>query len=83
MQQISWVEEPGQTYTGLFKGANGIVRLSLGKKDNSYKASLLPGMALKFFRTGVTSGGIHAMDGLDTFKTNNIFENPFSNHMKE
>lgn len=82
MQQVEWIEEPGQPYTGLFKGGKGLVRYSLGTKNNPYKASMLPGIAFKFFRDGVGSGGIHTLT-LDEHKTNNYFEHGFSNHIKE
>ena len=83
VQQVTWVEESGQPYTGLFKGGNGIARYSTGTKNDPNKSSLLPGMALKFFRTGVPSGGIHSMDSLSPNESNNFFENNFSTHIKE
>ena len=83
VQQVSWVEEAGQPYTGLFKGGNGIARFSTGAKSDPKMSSMLPGMALKFFRSGVPSGGIHSMDSLSATTTNNFFENNFSTHIKE
>lgn len=63
VQQIRWVPESGQPYTGIFKGAShGLVRYSTGSEPNLWdKGSLLPGMALKFFRSGVHSASMHAI----------------------
>jgi hypothetical protein len=44
---------------------------------------MLPGMALKFFRTNVTSGGIHSMYSTSPNDSRDFFMHRFSNHIKE
>jgi hypothetical protein len=83
VQKIRWESMGTHDFTGLFKGGeNGLIRYSLPVPGGS-DGTMLPGIALKFFRNGVFSGNIHAMDGLDPTTTANFFEYQFSNHMKE
>jgi len=80
VQKIRWQSEGTHEFTGLFKGADyGFIRYSLPSPNSKLgwgeNSSMLPGIALKFFRDGVFSGNIHAMNGLDATLTPNFFEN--------
>jgi hypothetical protein len=75
VQKIRWQSVGTHDFTGSFKGGEyGLIRYSLPAPEGS-DSTMLPGIALKFFRDGVFSGNIHAMDGLDATKTANFFEN--------
>ena len=46
-------------------------------------STMLPGVALKFFRDGQNSGNIHSMHSFKGNANPNFFLNNFSNHLPE
>jgi len=89
--KVSFVPSgPKNDYTGIFRGAAfGYLRLSIAKdtttSDPSPQAALgnfLPGMGLKFLRTGLKSSNLVAMESLGGQDSWNYFKNDFTNHIK-
>lgn len=80
VQKIRWVSIGDHGYTGIFQGDDyGLIRYSMPSPNNAQKwgedSSQVVGIAVKFFREGVHSGNIHAMNGFKGTKTPNFFEN--------
>ena len=71
-------------YTGIFKNGRqiGIIRLG-SATDMSNKQGVVPGAAIKFLRTGRSSGNFVALDSLDPIPNNNynFFAVPLTNHI--
>jgi len=66
-------------YTGLFEGAQGVMRLSLAGNEESL-SSYTPGIALKFLVDGQPSRNILVMNRLEgQGEDRNFFSLPFSN----
>lgn len=70
----------GHPYTGLFTGAPfGLIRMSLAEPAS--KEGTSPGVAIKFFRDGMSSVNFFAMYRLQGQSSGNFFENDFTNHV--
>ena len=73
---------PNTPYTGVFKGSQHvIVRPSIGSEIQKKESSLLPGVAMKFFRNGRPSANFVAMYALTNQDSFNFFANGLSNHV--
>jgi len=82
--KVNYVPVAGQPYTGSFSGSNyAFLRFSTATAFNSEPYSLIPGVAIKFLRTGVKSGNFMAMYSLEGQQGFNIFENELTNHVPE
>lgn len=79
------VPEPGQPYTGIFKGHdNVLIRLSCAKEPKANKDPLdnfTPGMAVKFLRDGMPSANTITMFSVNGQDSWNFFSKDFSNHI--
>eukprot|EP01064_Diplonema_japonicum_P018392 TRINITY_DN2707_c0_g6_i1.p1 TRINITY_DN2707_c0_g6~~TRINITY_DN2707_c0_g6_i1.p1 ORF type:complete len:352 (+),score=67.46 TRINITY_DN2707_c0_g6_i1:54-1058(+) len=67
-------------YTGVFASKSNpiIFRMSYGEKQSR---AAVPGIAVKFLRTGVPSANIMAMKDLNGVQTGNFFATPLRNHI--
>lgn len=83
---VEWVSNGSHNYTGLFQGApSGLIRLSLGGPPNLDPASpsMVPGIGLKFLRSGLEATnlfGLYTLDGQNSF---NFFEHDLTSHPPE
>lgn len=69
-------------YTGLFKGASGLMRMSLASSPDSI--GFTPGMALKLFIDQQPSANVQVMQSVDGQGENhNFFEHTFTNILPE
>jgi hypothetical protein len=83
--KVRWESNDNSTalgYTGIFKGAeNGFVRMSAAKKPEPATArSFVPGVGIKFLRSGVKSANFVAMDSLRGQPSWNFFAHDLTNH---
>lgn len=75
---IEWISTGNHEYTGLYKGACGLVRLGWAAPPSV--SGHTPGMAIKLFVSGQPSKNLHVMHSLDGQGENaNFFENVFTN----
>lgn len=80
--QVKFVSSDNHPYTGLFKGATGLARISLAGPP--FLIGVTPGLAIKFFIRGQPSANIHVMHSLDGQGANhNVFAHPFSNILSQ
>ncbi|CDW76274.1 UNKNOWN [Stylonychia lemnae] len=77
-------------YTGIFASGcdNGIIRFSTAKEFITSKSSadqaydnFIPAIAMKFLRSGVHSGNVMGMYGVNGIHSWNFFKEDFSNHI--
>jgi len=80
---VKYTADPGNTYTGIFQGADyGLLRLSEAKQaDPTAEYFFVPGFGLKFLRTGISSANLVAMYALFGQASYNPFAHDFTNHV--
>eukprot|EP01001_Neometanema_parovale_P006148 NODE_2526_length_1398_cov_59.847843_g2402_i0.p1 GENE.NODE_2526_length_1398_cov_59.847843_g2402_i0~~NODE_2526_length_1398_cov_59.847843_g2402_i0.p1 ORF type:complete len:418 (+),score=123.63 NODE_2526_length_1398_cov_59.847843_g2402_i0:51-1256(+) len=76
--QFKFVANSSSPYTGIFKGGEGLIRMSAAAAPSS--STLIPGFAIKFFRTGRESANFFAMPSLNGQSDFNFFAKPFTNN---
>jgi len=84
--EIQWKSVGEHDFTGIFKGASGLIRLSSAKAPTTGEKGVHnPGAGLKFFRKGRPSANFVAMPSLAgqscAGKNGNFFNLPFTNHI--
>ena len=78
---IRWVEEPGQPYSGLFKGGDlGFARISESGFMMAGDTSSNPSAAIKMFRDGIPSGNLLFMESFDGQEGLDFFAPNLSTH---
>lgn len=80
--KVKFLSEPGNPYSGIFKGANhGLVRFS-SAAGPSKSQPLAPGLGLKFLRDGTDSANLVSMWSVAGQPNDwNFFSNDFFNHI--
>ena len=64
-------------------GLHGLARLSLARRPDPPEPLTIPGMALKFLRSGIHSANLVAMESVAGQQSWNFFKHNFSNHIPE
>ena len=75
---------PQSIYTGLLKPGNvsGLIRMGPAADLFGFgSGGLVPGIGMKFFRTGHPSGNVIMLHSLDSLPGYNFFSVPLSNHI--
>ena len=82
VSKVKWVSTGNHPFTGIFQGGDyGILRLSTAAPPLSMYKTIVPGMGVKFLRSGVDSANFVAMFSVDGQDNWNFFSNSWSNHV--
>lgn len=78
--KVEFVPDPASPYTGLFQGAEGVVRFSYAGPNLPFLIGNVPGLGLKLFVDGRPSENMVAMFGLNTQgPQTSVFQREFAN----